>query len=155
MAPFQIFYLLLSLVVFAVAWLRGGHTERAGVALFVAAFVASFLAQGITLDGFRLGEAMVDAAFFGALVWLALRRDRWWTLAAAALGGLTMVAHVLMFLTPDLTEAHIRGDIISRAWGIGTMLTLCLAGGVVERWLAGEEPASRSARWAPARSRAT
>ncbi len=147
MSPYQLFYLILSLVVFAFAWLRGGHTERAGVVIFVAAFVASLMLQPLTVNGLRLGEAGADVVFFAAMVWLALRRDRWWTLAAAALGGLTMFAHALMWVTPDLSQAHLRADVIGRAWGIGTAMVLCLAAGVLERWLAGEAPASREARW--------
>ncbi len=146
MAPFQIFYLLLSLLVFAVAWMRGGHTERAGVAIFVLAFVASLMVQPLTVNQFRLGEALVDLALCGALVWLALRRDRWWTLAAAAFAGLTLIAHALMFMTPHLEQAHVRMDVASR-WGIGVLLILCLAAGVLERWMAGERPASNEARW--------
>jgi len=154
MAPFQLFFLLVSLAVFAVAWLRGGHTERAGVAIFVLAYFTSLLTHTITLNGFRLGEAVVDLAMFGALVWLALRRDRWWTLAAAAFAGLTMVAHVLIFVTPDLQESHIRADVAAR-WGIGVLMVLCLGAGVVERWMAGEAPVSREARWTRPRRSAT
>lgn len=146
MAPFQLFYLLLSLSIFAWAWMRGGHTERTGVAVFVFAFLASFMLQSVTLKEFRLGEAFVDLALFVSLAWLALRRDRWWTLAAAAFSGLTMIAHAVMFLTPDLQEQHIRMDVASR-WGIGVLLVLCLAAGVVERWMAGERPVSAEARW--------
>jgi hypothetical protein len=146
MAPFQLFYLLLSLSIFAWAWMRGGHTERTGVAVFVFAFLASFMLQSVTLREFRLGEAVVDLALFVSLVWLALRRDRWWTLAAAAFSGLTMIAHAVMFLTPHLQEQHIRMDVASR-WGIGVLLVLCLAAGVVERWMAGERPVSAEARW--------
>ena len=146
MAPFQLFYLLLSLSVFAWAWLRGGHTERAGVAILVLAFLASFMMQPITLGQFRLGDAIVDLAVFISMVWLALRRDRWWTLAAAAFGGLILIAHALMFLTPNLQEAHIRMDVASR-WGIGVLMILCLGAGVVERWMAGEQPVSLQARW--------
>lgn len=154
MAPFQLFFLLVSLGVFALAWLRGGHTERAGVAMFVLAYIASFVAQGVTLNGFRLGEAIVDLILLAALVWLALRRDRWWTLAAAAFAGLTMVAHAIMFITPDLQPEHIRTDVASR-WGIGVLMVLCLGAGVAERWMAGEVPASRNARWSRPERRAT
>ncbi|RYY22668.1 MAG: hypothetical protein EOP62_22670 [Sphingomonadales bacterium] len=146
MAPFQLFYLLLSLIVFAVAWMRGGHTERSGVAIFVIAFLASFMLQPLTLNAFRLGEALVDLGFLCALIWLALRRDRWWPLAAAAFAGLTMIAHALVFMTPDLDQALIRMDVASR-WGIGVLMVLCLGAGVIERWMAGEQPVSLSARW--------
>lgn len=154
MAPFQLFYLVLSLLIFAVAWMRGGHTERAGVAIFVFAFLASFVAQVITLNGFRLGEAVVDLVFFFALAWLAVRRDRWWTLAAAAFSGVTMIAHVLVFTTPELDMAHIRMDVASR-WGIGVLVVLCLAAGVLERWMAGEAPVSAGARWRRTEPRVT
>lgn len=154
MAPFQLFYLVLSLGVFAWAWLRGGHTERTGVAVFVFAFLASFMLQTVTLNNFRLGEATIDLALFGALTWLALRRDRWWTLAAAAFAALTLIAHAVMFLTPDLQEAHIRMDVASR-WGIGVLMVLCLGAGVVERWMAGERPVSTEARWRRPERRAT
>lgn len=154
MAPFQLFYLLLSLGVFAWAWLRGGHTERTGVAVFVFAFLASFMLQAVNLHGFRLGEAIVDVLMFVALIWLALRRDRWWTLAAAALAGLTLIAHGLIFMTPRLEEAHIRMDVASR-WGIGVLMVLCLAAGVIERWMAGERPVSTQARWRRSERRAT
>ena len=154
MAPFQLFYLLLSLAIFAWAWMRGGHTERTGVAVFVLAFLASFMLQRVTLNQFRLGDAVVDLGMFVALVWLALRRDRWWTLVAAAFGGLTMIAHALMFATPDLGEAQIRMDVASR-WGIGVLMVLCLGAGVIERWMAGERPVSAAARWRRHERRAT
>ncbi len=146
MAPFQLFYLLVSLGVFTLAWLRGGHTERAGVGIMVAAYLASFAAQGITLREFRVGEAAVDLIVLLAFVWLALRRDRWWTLAASAVCALTMVAHAAIFLTPDLQQQHIRMDVAGR-WGLGVFLILCMAGGVVERWMAGEPAVSGTARW--------
>lgn len=96
----------------------------------------------------------MDLGFFAAIVWLALRRDRWWPLAAAACGGLTLIAHALVFMTPDLQQAHIRMDVASR-WGIGVLMVLCLAAGVVERWMAGEPPASSGARWRRPEHRAT
>jgi hypothetical protein len=154
MAPFQLFYLLLSLIVFAWAWMRGGHTERAGVAIFVFAFLASFMLQSVTLNAFRLGEALVDLGLLAALVWLALRRDRWWTLAAAAFGTLIMIAHALVFMTPNLNQALIRMDVASR-WGIGVLMVVCLGAGVVERWMAGERPVSADARWRRTSPRAT
>lgn len=147
MAPFQLFYLLVSLGVFTLAWLRGGHTERAAVGVMVVAYMVSFAAQGVTLREFRIGEAAVDLMVLAAFVWLALRRDRWWTLAASAVCALTMIAHVAIFLTPDLQEQHIRMDVAGR-WGLGVFLILCMAGGVVERWMAGERAVSGTARWA-------
>ena len=129
MTPFQTFYLVLSLVVFALAWTRGGHTERAGVAILVCAYVVSLVAQFIHLNGFRIAEA-------------------------TALAVLVMAAHAVTFLTPELTAQQIRADVAAR-WGIGVLVILSLAAGVVERWMAGEAPASRLADWKPRRTRAT
>lgn len=147
MAPFQLFYLLISVAVFGLAWLRGGHTERASVCIMIVAYLASLGAEGITLGWFRLGDAIIDLLVLAAFVWLALRRDRWWTLAASAVCALTVIAHIAIFLTPDLQEHHIRMDVAGR-WGLGVFLILCMAAGVVERWIAGEPPVSQSARWA-------
>jgi peptidoglycan/LPS O-acetylase OafA/YrhL len=146
MAPFQLFYLLVSLGVFTLAWLRGGHTERAAVVLMILAYLVSFAVQEVTLNQFRIGDASVDLVVLVVFVWLAMRRDRWWTLAASAVCGLTMVAHIAIFLTPDLQEQHIRMDVAGR-WGLGVFLVLCIGGGVVERWMAGEEAVSGLAQW--------
>lgn len=154
MTPFQIFYLVLSLTVFALAWMRGGHTERAGVAILVCAYVVSLVAQYIHLNGFRIAEAAIDLLVLAGFGWLAMRRDRWWTLAATALATLVMVAHAMTFLTPDLQPQQIRADIAAR-WGIGALVVLCLGAGVLERWMAGEAPASRLADWKPRRARTT
>lgn len=154
MTPFQSFYLALSLTVFALAWTRGGHTERAGVAIMVCAYVVSLVAQYIHLNGFRIAEAAIDLVVLTGFGWLALRRDRWWTLAATALAVLVMVAHTMTFLTPDLTSQQIRADIAAR-WGIGVLVMLSLGAGVLERWMAGEAPASRLADWKPRRARTT
>ncbi|RYG17612.1 MAG: hypothetical protein EON96_06455 [Caulobacteraceae bacterium] len=154
MAPFQLFFLLVSLAVFATAWLRGGHTERAGVVILVAAYVAAVMAYPVTLNGFRLGEAVIDVLVLVAFVWLALRRDRWWTFGAAACAALTMVAHAMVLLTPDLQLHHVRADVAAR-WGIGLLMVVCLAAGVLERWMAGEIAVSQQARWNTPRRSAT
>lgn len=143
MEPFQIFYLWLSLVVFGLAWLRGGHPERMGVVMLVVAFLASYPLHPLRIGVFWLGDFIVDVVLASALLWLALRRDRWWTLAAAAFAVLTIAAHLVMLTVPGMDA---RGDIAAR-WGLGVLTILCLAGGVLERWLAGEPPVSREARW--------
>lgn len=143
MAPFQAFYLYASLFTFAVAWWRGGHPERAGVAIFVVAYTVSILVQGLSIGDLRWGEALVDLATLGAFVWLAIRADRWWALVVCAFMFLTMVAHGVMIIVPELDQ---RGDVAAR-WGLGLAAILALLGGVFERWLAGEAPASMGATW--------
>ena len=148
MAPFQAFYLYLSLFTFAVAWWRGGHPERAGVAIFVVAYSVSVLVQGWTIGDLRWGEAVVDLVTLGAFIWLAIRADRWWTLVVCAFMFLILVAHGVMIIVPQL---DVRGDVAAR-WGLGTAAILALLAGVLERWLAGEAPVSATARWRLPRS---
>lgn len=148
MTPFQAFYLYLSLFTFAVAWWRGGHPERAGVAIFVVAYSVSLLAGNLVIGDLRWGEAVVDLVTLGAFVWLAIRADRWWILVVCAFMFLVMLAHGVMILVPQLDT---RGDVAAR-WGLGMVAVLALLGGVLERWLAGEPPVSADARWGPSRS---
>ncbi|WP_372706780.1 hypothetical protein [Brevundimonas sp.] len=148
MAPFQAFYLYLSLLTFAVVWWRGGHPERAGVAIFVVAYSLSILVQDLTIGDLRWGEAVVDLATLGAFIWLAIRADRWWILVVCAFMFLVMVAHSVMIIVPQLDA---RGDVAAR-WVLGTAAILALLGGLLERWLAGETPVSGDKRWRRTRS---
>lgn len=144
MAPFQAFYLILSLVVFAAAWLRGGHTERAGVVTLVVGYIASFAVHDLLLfDDFRLAEFLIDLAVAVAFIWLAIRRDRWWTLAASAFCVLVIAAHMVMLFVPELDS---RGDVAAR-WGLGVLVIFCLAAGVLERWMAGEPSVASQVVW--------
>lgn len=143
MTPFITFYLVFSLVVFLVAWLKGGHTERTGVALFIAAYLATYAVQYVRIGDFRLGEAICDLVLLGAFAGLAFRGNRWWPFAATAVMVLTLAIHATAILTPAVTA---NGDVAARL-GLGLLMVICLLAGVGERWLAGEIPASRLAIW--------
>lgn len=143
MTPFSTFLLLLSLAVFLVAWLKGGHPERTGVMICVLAFLAAYAGRGLRVHDLHLGDAVSDLIITFAFGWLAMRSNRWWPFAATAVMVLTMAVHMSMLLVPELTA---RGDVSARM-GLSLALVLSVLAGVVERWLAGERPVSESATW--------
>jgi hypothetical protein len=143
MTPLSIFLLVLSLVVFAVAWLKGGHAERTGVAICIVAYLAAYAGRSLRVGDVHVGDAASDLIVMLAFGWLALRSNRWWPFAATAVMVLTMAVHASMVLVPELT---VRGDVSARL-GLSVMLILALFAGVAERWLAGERPVSESATW--------
>lgn len=143
MTPFSIFLLILSLAVFLIAWLKGGHAERAGVLICILAYLASYAGRGLMIDKLHVGDAVADVIVTGAFAWLALRSNRWWPFAATASMILMLLVHASMVLVPGLT---VRGDMAARM-GLSVVLILSLFAGVGERWLAGERPVSESATW--------
>lgn len=143
MTPFQAFYLYFSLVVFALAWLKGGHTERLGVAVIVIAYLVSYVASPFQVDDLRAGEAAADIVLTLVFLWMALRRERWWPIAATAFMVLSLLVHVSMILVPELDP---RADVSAR-YGLGMLTVIALLAGVGERWLSGEQPVSGSLSW--------
>ncbi|MFN3669962.1 MAG: hypothetical protein ACK4VY_11675 [Brevundimonas sp.] len=142
MTPFQLFYLYFSLVVLALAWIKGGHTERLGVMVIILAYLST-LATPWRIDDFRVGEAAADVIVTLIFAWMALSRERWWPFAATASMVLALMVHLAMVLVPDLDQ---RADVSARA-GLGLLLILSLMAGVAERWLSGEAPVSRLHAW--------
>lgn len=145
-SPFQIFYYVLSLLAFALAWLKGGHTERFGVTVLIVAWIVSF-APPVMIGRLHADHAVEDALLMILFGWLALKSDRWWPLAMTTTLALTVLVHVAMVVTPGLDH---RADIAARL-GLGVLTSLSLLLGVAERWLSGERPVSESARWRRAR----
>lgn len=143
MTPFQLAGCIFCFLVFATAWLRGGHPERFGVTLNVVCWLASVFASSVTIGGKVIGVAVVDIILTGTFVWMALRGERWWPFAAAAFMVLTLLVYVAVILTPELDQ---RADYAAR---LG--LFLCVVGtlliGVAERWAAGERPVSGQTAW--------
>lgn len=129
-------------MVFALAWLKGGHTERFGVMVLVVAYIVSF-APPVMIGQLHAVHAFEDALLMFVFGWLALKRDRWWPLIMTATMVLTVLVHLSMVLVPELDR---RADIAARL-GLGVLTTLSLLIGVVERWLAGERPVSEGAIW--------
>lgn len=143
MTPFQVFYLYFSLAVLAVAWLKGGHTERLGVVVVILAYLSAYAVSPLRMGEFRIGEAASDVLVTLAFGWMALSRERWWPFAATAFMVLSLMVHLAVALTPHLDG---RADVSARA-GLGLLLVVSLLAGVAERWLSGEEPVSNAFAW--------
>lgn len=149
MAPLQSFYLISILVVFAVAWFRGGHPERAGVVALLLTYVAGPFVFDLNFGRMRAGIALADVALLVALVWLSLRYDRWWLLFASAAQTLSVVSHAALLVNAEVTPR----ENMAAQWVFGLLALYALLAGVGERWLAGEAVAAPPLRrWSgPAR----
>jgi hypothetical protein len=134
---------VISLSVYAFVWMRGGHPERFGAAVLL----LNHLAQSITylwvIDGFYWAIAIHDSVLLLIFGWYCLRSTRWWPFVATAGFVLISFVRVLDIVNPDMSQR----DMMSAQIGFWFMIDMSLLGGVVERYLAGEPAAGRSA-WA-------
>lgn len=134
MPPLQLFYLMSTFAILAIAWWKGGAPERSGALVLFVAYLATGLVKTIELGGLRVGVALIDVALALTLVWLAMRSGRWWLLLAAANQLLVVMAHATAVIDPTL---GLRVSVASR-WLFGLIVLYALLAGVFERWLAGE-----------------
>lgn len=145
MTPFVLMYLVAGLGALTIAWLKGGHPERLGAVFWLSGWMVALPLNDVRLGDVRWAVAMIDIVAFAAFLWLALRRDRWWPLGVSACFVLIGGVHLSAFLIPDITPL---GE-ASAQLGLGMLSVLMLAAGALERWLAGELPASATAVWGP------
>lgn len=143
MSPFVILYLIVSLAALALGWLKGGHPERLGVLIWLAGWMLAFLLNDLRIGSLRWGVALLDLASLCAVLWLALRFERWWPLGVSACLVLMIAVHLSALLIPEMTPL---GE-ASAQLGLGMLAVLIQAAGAFERWLAGEAPASAMAVW--------
>jgi hypothetical protein len=143
MYPLQAFFLMSILVVLPLAWLGGGHTERSGVTLFLWLYIVGYLVQYLLIGNLMWGEALVDIVGLAGVVWLALKRDRWWPLVAAAVHIMILLVYAGTALVPGFS---LRSGVVA-SMVLGVLSLYCLMGGVLERILAGETPVSKTAIW--------
>lgn len=130
-----------ALMVYAIAWVRGGRPERFGAAVLILdALMSSVL--------FRLGvsdvypNAMVKESVWLLLIGvLAFRSDRWWPFVMTAALCLVVLIYSLRLIDPTLS--HFAA--VSAHVGLDYLIDLTLLLGVFERWLAGERPAGPAA----------
>ena len=123
-----------------VAWLKGGHTERFGVAVLFVGYMLSMHTYTWQVGGdIYWAAAVQDLAATLIFGWLALRASRWWPLVMTALFALVMLVHLFTIMDPDLSEFAA----MSAQIGLNTLINVTLLASVVERWLAGEKPVSR------------
>lgn len=148
MAPVQLFLLCSTLTILPVAWLRGGHPERAAVAVFLIAFASDPFAQHWQWGRLYIGAAVIDLVVWTILIWLSLRYDRWWLLVATAGQTLIVMSAAVLILTPSLTMR----ENLAAQWVLSLIPLYALLFGVGERRLAGERAASPSLDRQPASS---
>jgi hypothetical protein len=104
---------------------RGGQAERLVAAGNLIAWAASLFMQD-TQDWFdpQTGILLVDIAFLGFLVWVALTHDRTWLLFAAAFQFLGVVTHLASVADTGVRNlAYLRSLAI---WSYLILLTLAI-----------------------------
>jgi cytochrome bd-type quinol oxidase subunit 2 len=143
MYPLQAVFVISILVILPLAALAGGHAERAGATLYLCLYIVGYLVQHFQVGNFLWAEALVEIACLAGLLWLSLRRDRWWPLVASALQVMSILVYVAALLNPELS---IRSIVVATTT-LSLLGLYCLLGGVLERILAGETPASAGAIW--------
>lgn len=142
MIPIQYAFLLALPPIMAAAWFKGGRIERTTTGVVMIAIAFSGLLDGWRIGRSQTGAALCDTVLFLALLYLALTRDRWWLMVVAATQGLVVMTHLALVLRPDLTSMENLAAV-----NVFYLLGLLgLLGGVLERWLAGEEPAGPGRR---------
>jgi cytochrome bd-type quinol oxidase subunit 2 len=147
MYPLQAVFLISILVIFPLAALAGGHAERAGATLYLCLYIVGYLVQHLQVDNLLWAEALVEIACLAGLLWLSLKRDRWWPLVASALQVMSILVYVATMLTPEFS---IRSSVVATTT-LSLLGLYCLLGGVLERFLAGEVAVSGTAIWIPVR----
>lgn len=139
---------VVSLSVYAFVWQRGGHPERFGAAVLLLNHLAQSITYRWAIDGFYWAIAIHDSVLLLIFGWYCFRSPRWWPFAVTAGFVLVSFVRVLDIMNPDMSQR----DMMSAQIGFWFMIDMSLLAGVVERYLAGEPAASRSA-WARADSR--
>lgn len=126
MLPVQIFLAILALCL-GYAALRGGAPERLCAAIFAMAYILSIIAQSgpaVRFQGVEVGVLAVDVAVLLALLALAIRADRLWTLWVAALQIIGTAGHAVKLADPEVLRS---GYAIALAlWAYPQLLLLLL-----------------------------
>ena len=107
MLPVQIFYAIL-LACCLYATLRGGVPEKIGAGIFAIATILSTVAmsgRGSRYEWVEVGVFAVDVATLLAVLALALRANRFWTLWVAALQIIGTAGHAVKLADPALVPA--------------------------------------------------
>jgi len=132
MLPPPIYYALLLLCGLYV-WARGGLPERTGFAIIASGSVLSsamLAAPAQRYRGVETGVLWVDVAVAIALVALALRADRYWTLWVAGLQLVGTASHFVKLADSDI--ARLGYSIVMSFWAY-PMLLLVTAGAYLQR----------------------
>lgn len=126
MAPPSVYYALLLLcAIYVLA--RGGMPERAGLAIIAAGSLLSsalIAAPAHRYSSFQSGVLWIDVAVAIALVALALRANRFWTLWVAALQVAAIGAHLLALADPGI--ARIGYSAVMSLWAYPMLLLVAV-----------------------------
>lgn len=141
MTAWQVGGIAFGLMVYPVAWFRGGRQERLGASVLLFSCLLSMVVFYWATPVFMV----LDGASLLVFGWLCFRSDRWWPFVATACGALTALTYVIKLLDPTLSQYAL----VSAHIGLDLVIDLALLLGVRERWLAGEPPAATAA-WAKA-----
>lgn len=134
---------LLAWLAYSLAWLKGGHTERMGVAAQLCGYVLSSVTFRWRIGDFYWATAAAELTLMLIFGWLAFRSDRWWPFVVTAALALIVLVHGLTILAPALSSYAA----MSAQVGLWIVIDTALLLGVLERWLAGEKAVSGAAVW--------
>lgn len=101
MTTAQLFVLGLSVLSIGLQLWKGRNPERIAAFAFLTAMLVTPLVDGFQIGGLRWGVSLVSISLFGALLWLSLKADRWWLIAAAGMQLLVIATYPVALLTPD------------------------------------------------------
>lgn len=128
------FIILSALVIFPLAWIKGGPPERWIASILAASYVGTLLLQDWFIGRLQIGLVLIDLVGWLAFVALTLKYDRWWLFLATSAQTLNLLSHQAAYLAPDLS---LRDNFtIQMTFTIVSLYAIPL--GVVERRLAGE-----------------
>lgn len=124
------FGLALTLVVCGGALWKGGADERIVAGGFLAAWVITLIFRDRSWIGTQWSTFIVDGAYLALMLYVALRSDRYWPLAATACQLLSVITHAARMVDSALGEwAYVTANVI---W---TQLSLVALGiGVLGAW---------------------
>lgn len=101
MTTAQLSVLGLSVLSIGLQLWKGRNPERFAALAFLTAMLVTPLVDGFQIGGLRWGVSLVSVSLFSALLWLSLKADRWWLLAAAGMQLLVIATYPVALLTPD------------------------------------------------------
>ena len=133
---------LVAWIAFAIAWLRGGHPERFGVAVLLTGAMIEIFIVHWQIGELEIGIAGTQAVLLAVFARMAFRSVRWWPMVVTGCLVLILMVHLLTVLTPLSFYAAMSARV-----GLWLLLHVILLAGVAERWLAGEPAVSRTRRW--------
>lgn len=124
----QIVYWGVACVCTYYAFSAGGRSERAGAAIILLGSIATVVATSAMPIRYRTAEfgvLTVDLIVLAALLFLALRSDRYWPLWVTAFQLVGVTTHVAMFVKPEVVPrvyAHVQSF-----WAYPMLLSIAIA----------------------------